>query len=71
MKYNELQDEFKIGDVLAKIDCDTKVEVLGLNWTWYEVRYFEHPPWETSVLDRIVATRDYVLVERNGEDEED
>lgn len=63
--------EFKIGDVLAKIGCATKAKVLGINWTWYEVQYVEDPPWETSVLDKIVATRDYVLVERDGEEDEE
>ena len=69
MMYSDLHDEFKIGDVLAKIGSNTKVEVRGLNWTWYEVKYVEDLPWETSVLDKVVAASDYVLVERAGEDD--
>ena len=69
MRYSELHEEFKVGDVIAKIGSDRKAKVLGINWTYYEVEYVEDPPWETSVLDKIVAARDYVLLEREGEDD--
>lgn len=69
MRYSELHEEFKVGDVIVRIGCTTKVKVVGINWTWYEVEYVEDPPWETSVLDKIVAAKDYVLVERDGEDD--